>query len=652
MIKLIIITAVMFIAAIPALCGEYLGDLGEVLVTPSGGRMPVYRWPGSVTVLTPEDISASGAGTVDEVFAQLTGVSVSNLTGASGRSVVDIRGMGEEAHLRSLVLVDGRRLNRPDMGGMNWLEIPAGSVERIEVIRGGSGVMYGSSAMGGVINIITRRPAEKKESFTVEAGAGSFGLFRQRAGYSASGERLGISFSAERFSEEGYRSRSLAFSEGVSVSLSDSGFTGRGTASLGVSFSDSSYEMPGSLTREQMREDPRQHSNDEDQASEKLQEISADISLPLNDNMEMIIRSGYSRRREEVDMSSWFSFSDRDTGRVYFLPELRAEPAILNMPLYLMAGGGIYRESLDADLYSDPGRDTLISRTGIRMPVAGGWIRGEAEPAAGVILSAGYRSERAEITVTQGSGAADGRSRHRADAFELGGVWIPVSGVKTYLSFGSNYRYPAVDEQASYQGFGDDFFAELGPEEGFSGEAGISLSAVRGVAVEVSAYRSVIRDMISWDGTLLRNVNMDEVRRDGLEAGVRAELPGSVRLRAGAALGETLFRKGPYRGSRMPLTPGYEWKASVSAGILGAARVNLDAVYTGKRYAGGDYANLGEMLKGYTVLNAGTVLRSGAGLEVQAGVKNILNESYAVSRWGGWYPAPERSLYFSVRAGF
>ena len=80
---------------------------------------------------------------------------------------VDIRGFGETGALNTLVLVDGRRVNEIDLSGVDWSQIPLDQVERIEIVRGPGSVLYGDNAVGGVINIITKRP---EKPFLASAG--------------------------------------------------------------------------------------------------------------------------------------------------------------------------------------------------------------------------------------------------------------------------------------------------------------------------------------------------------------------------------------------------------------------------------------------------------------------------------------------------
>ena len=86
---------------------------------------------------------------------------------------MDIRGFGETGPLNTLVFVDGRRVNEIDLSGVDWTQIPLDQVERIEIVRGAGSVLYGDNAVGGVINIITKKP-EKPFSAKGEVVRGSY----------------------------------------------------------------------------------------------------------------------------------------------------------------------------------------------------------------------------------------------------------------------------------------------------------------------------------------------------------------------------------------------------------------------------------------------------------------------------------------------
>lgn len=126
----------------------------EVVVTATRARLPKSKLTKSVSVVNAEQIKRQQADTALEVLRNIPGVFVRR-SGAVGRTTsIVIRGSTDD---QVLVLLDGVEVNSPTLGSFNWSTLPADFIERIEVLRGSASTLYGSKAIGGVINIITKR---------------------------------------------------------------------------------------------------------------------------------------------------------------------------------------------------------------------------------------------------------------------------------------------------------------------------------------------------------------------------------------------------------------------------------------------------------------------------------------------------------------
>jgi len=111
--------------------------MDEVVVTATRDKQETRKAPANVTVVTAEEISKSGATTVVEVLDKLESIQFRTSSGNSSQAYIDVRGIGgDNPYGKTLVLLDGRRLNRTDMSSINWLQMPLNNVERIEVVRG------------------------------------------------------------------------------------------------------------------------------------------------------------------------------------------------------------------------------------------------------------------------------------------------------------------------------------------------------------------------------------------------------------------------------------------------------------------------------------------------------------------------------------
>jgi len=147
--------------------------LDPVVVTATRREMLMSDVPDVLQVVTREEIEALRPSSLGEVMEYLPGVNIETGTGSGlpKRSVVSLNGLPPNY---TLVLVDGVRLLSEHIHtGQNIEMVPPGSIERIEVVRGAASAQYGADAIGGVVNIITRKCGDKPET-TVGTSAGSY----------------------------------------------------------------------------------------------------------------------------------------------------------------------------------------------------------------------------------------------------------------------------------------------------------------------------------------------------------------------------------------------------------------------------------------------------------------------------------------------
>jgi len=133
----------------------------KVVTSASGYEQKITDAPASISVITQEDLQKKSYTNLLDAVADIEGVDIGESTDKSGQGTISLRGMGSDY---TLVLIDGKKQNNNgniypnNFGGLQFANIPPLSmIERIEVIRGPMGTIYGSDAMGGVINIITKK---------------------------------------------------------------------------------------------------------------------------------------------------------------------------------------------------------------------------------------------------------------------------------------------------------------------------------------------------------------------------------------------------------------------------------------------------------------------------------------------------------------
>jgi len=139
-------------AAFPAFADDQAAD--TVVVTATRQAQRANELLADVSVISQEEIQAAGQTSLPELLARLPGVEYASSGSAGSTSGLFIRGTNSE---HTLVLIDGMRVNSATLGTTSLSRIPLSQVDHIEILRGPASALYGSEAIGGVIQIFTKQ---------------------------------------------------------------------------------------------------------------------------------------------------------------------------------------------------------------------------------------------------------------------------------------------------------------------------------------------------------------------------------------------------------------------------------------------------------------------------------------------------------------
>ncbi|WP_448698973.1 TonB-dependent receptor plug domain-containing protein [Mucilaginibacter sp. AW1-3] len=201
--------------------------LNEVVITATRSPKKLSDIGRNVTVITQAQINQSQGRTVPDLLNNVAGITFS---GANNN-----RGISSDVYLRgasagnTLILVDGFPVNDASgiAGNYDLNAFPIDQIERIEILKGSNSTLYGSDAVAGVINIITKKPADQKLAPTIQAGVGSYKTYTSSLGLNGTINKTGIAvnisnvdyggFSAatdrtgnSNFKNDGFRQRSVS----------------------------------------------------------------------------------------------------------------------------------------------------------------------------------------------------------------------------------------------------------------------------------------------------------------------------------------------------------------------------------------------------------------------------------------------------------
>jgi vitamin B12 transporter len=181
----------------------------EIVVTANRLETPAKEIATTVTVITAEELRRSNKTSVLEALEEILGVFVTQNGPTGGFGSVLLRGANSE---HTLIMMDGVELNDPITPSRSFdlAHFSIANIERIEILRGPQSTLYGSDALSGVINIITKK-GRGKPSFSLSGFGGTFGTYAGTAGLNGSTEKIDYSLQASYFQSTGFSAANAAY---------------------------------------------------------------------------------------------------------------------------------------------------------------------------------------------------------------------------------------------------------------------------------------------------------------------------------------------------------------------------------------------------------------------------------------------------------
>lgn len=566
----------------------------EVVVTASRVATTVDASLADVSVITRADIEASGAPDLYDLLRMQAGVDIARAGGPGQQAAVFLRGTNSN-HV--LVLIDGVRVASANTGGLDWSQLPLDAVERVEIVRGPRASYWGSDAIGGVIQIFTRRldgprAAVQYGSYADAAGSAGIGQWGERGGFSVqAGLRHVTGFSATNPlafgynpDDDGYRSKNLA---------------ARGAYRLGAQ----------TLSATLLRNDS---DNAFDQGRTHVVEQSAGVGLDgaLADGWTHRLSLGLAR--DSLLTPDFFSLlkSHRESLTWQNTFALGAQQRLIAGLEYVEEHGESRDTFAGSTLYADSRHNAAAFA---------GW-QGDAGRLDWEL--AARRDQNSEFGgATTGSAALGLRLTD----------WARVTG-----SWGRAFRGPNLNEQFS-PGYGGLFAGNpaLKPERSRSGELALELTPAPALRAKLAAYRTDVSDLIDFTGPNFRAGNTARARIDGIEADLdwRAG-PWSANANAtwqdprDARTDAPLLRRPKHKGNlQLTRTLGERLTAGVEL------------------VASGPSPDFGGNLPGYAIVNARLGITLAPAWHLQLRAENLADRDYALIRG---YNTPGRSGWIEL----
>ncbi|MBN9409019.1 MAG: TonB-dependent receptor [Burkholderiales bacterium] len=622
------------VCAASAAHGQASAALPETEVTSTRFAESATSLPAGVSVITAEDIRTSGASSVNEAIMRMLGVPGRQDFYGGGEYSLDLRGFGSTSDLNQVIVVDGVRLNEKDLGGTRLAGIPIDTVERIEVFRGSSAVLYGEGATGGAIVVTTKghAGAVRRNSASVYAAAGSYGLRDVRASGAIVSGGLSLDVAGQKRDADNYRDNARS---GVDNASFGARWTGDNVR-LGVRHSRDALDarLPGSLTAAQYAANPRQTATPANWASIDNERTSVSGDVTLGD-WQLAAEAG-TRQKQLASASGYgYDIDARNYG-------LRARHETTWGALRNVVTFGADRDEWSRrDTFGGQGDQSSTAL----------YLKDDLTLSGGTRLSAGWRTERIDKRYDSGfsvSGLDD-----RLHAWELGVSQSLTAATSAWARVGKSFRLATVDE-FSYVNAGD----VLAPQTSRDVEAGVRWSQAA-VKLDARLYRSSLDNELGYDPAgnfgFGANVNYDPTRRQGLELDGSWAAASGLTLRANLAWREATFRSGPYAGNDVPLVP--RRTVSLRADWIPAAGHRVTG---GVTWAASQYARIENQCRMPSYATADVrYAYQWNNVELALGVSNLFDRDYYAMAFGcagaaptSIYPEAGRAVTASVRVSF
>jgi len=659
----------------------------EVTVTPTRGEQQLGTLPASVSVISQQEIQRRPAIVPDDLLRQLPEFSLfrrsSSLSAHPTSQGVSLRGIGPSGVSRSLVLLDGVPFNDAFGGWVYWTALPMDSAERIEVVNGASSSLYGSYAMGGVLNVMTRPPERRSLSVKTQYGSRHSPKVDFRA--SDVWGKVGVSIDGSAFDTDGYAN--------VLPSL-----RGRVDTKVAVQFRQVSFKADYNPTQD-LHVFVRTGYFDEERHNGKVTTLGP-LTEEMNDTTWKYTSGGIRARLPGSSYVEATIFGDTKTFNSNFLaiPDATGARALgrltLNQTVPADAFGGMLQWSrglgrrhvltagtdfrrVDGDSIEDA-FDAVTGSTKTLHRVAGGTQRSfgvfvqdvfAAAPNVTVTASArldrwrNYDAHNTETTLSTGV-VSDPVLPDKKDSVvspRVGVLYRIRERLSVWGDIASGFRAPTLNELYRRFSLGAVVTLanpSLGPERLIGGELGVNLIPVKGLTWRTTLFDNRVKDPVAnvtiTPPNLVQRQNLGRTRIRGVQTDVDYRIGQTLRFGAAYIYDEANVRENRANpalvGLRLAQVPVHRASFQVQYTNPRFVAIAFDVQTSGEQFDD-DLNTRSRVLPEYSLVNLSVSRDLGRNLEVFGAVQNMFDEEYFV----GSLPTligPPRLLSVGLRVRF
>lgn len=581
--------------------------LDQIVVTATRTAQTEDQTLAPVTVITRAEIELLQPSSLQDLLNDTPGMSISNQGGPGKVTGLFLRGTDAD---QVLVLVDGIRVGSATAGTTPIQDIPVDQIQRIEIVRGPFSSLYGSEAIGGVIQIFLRHAPG---TFTPNAsvGIGSWSHWKASSGFSAAGDKGWIAVQATHDQTKGINACRIGAAEAFAGCFADQpdrdGFHDNALTIHGAYTFDERWSADALAMRTQGFDKYDGTFSDSDDYATQV--AGGQLHFRPNDRLNLTLRAGSSDDFDTDYLGNAY-VDDFDTRRR--LGSFQSDLAL---------AGGLLTTGVD-------------------------WQRESI--ASNYEFAVDSRTDRglfAQWQRTFGSQSWQANVRHD-DNSQFGGKttgsalwgWDFAKDLRVTASWGTAFRAPTFND-LYYPGFGN---PDLRPESSRNLEVGLRGTPAWG-HWSLSVYRNDIRDVITFDAATNLPANIDRARITGLEGVVDGKLAGfNVRATATLLNARDNATGGPYERNELPRRPRQSARFDADRSF-GRFSIGASWYLAGRTWD--DIANQNR-LGGYALTNLRAGWSFNRDWKMQLALNNVFDKDYETAYF---YNQPGRNFMLTLR---
>jgi iron complex outermembrane recepter protein len=662
-------------------------EFDPVIVTASKYEESYQSSSAFVTVITQQDIKESGATTINEAIMRIGGVQGRQSLFGGNEFTLDLLGFGDTASSNTVIVINGIPLKEGDSSETRLSGIPIDQVEKIEIQRGGSSVMYGENAVSGVINIITKSYKFSESNINdanLSLGYGSYRTDEIKVNAIYASNSLSLNYGGLGRQSDGYRvnSNSKNTSDSLSILNKFDGFS----AGIDLSSDKVSMQTPGSLTISQFQQNPIQAQAGSFLYKTRMSSNTDRFGTFVDGNLlGFDLKLNISRRVRTVNSLLTITDANSTLGTGYDVGPLALETennyygltAAKFIPtnfgsdrLFLGVENSQWSQQRVGDSIGNSIYGTLDTSSQINSKSNSIYSKNEVYFAGQEIrITSGLRIEnvyRNLVNAPNPSFDPNGNNMTVSElmkGWELGFSKAINSSNNLYLRLDNSYRLPNSDEFSNTVANNGGYLYSntgLASQTSFTKELGWKQKINDKSKLGLRIYRSDLKNEIAYNPQLQENINLDPTQRKGIDLDGFYKFNNIFNFYTVIGLRQAQFKFGQYSGNNLPMAPSKVGTIRLDSKIFDHQKISISLTGISSEYIAGDFANTTSM-PGYATSDLRYSIES-KDIELNFLVRNLVGKSYysyatqafdaSYNLYTAVYPDPGRNFMASIKVHF